>query len=111
MSKPPFLTRNSTRANAGLAMSRFGPAVPVDPAAASVWHPPHPELANSGAPALAVPTGNPGAGASGAPVVVGVVVVVFPVVVVPPVEALGMTLVAFGTVSPTPISPFRPATV
>src|SRR5262249_22030103 len=37
----PFVTRSTTSESGGFAWSRFGPTVPVVPASASVWHPPH----------------------------------------------------------------------
>jgi len=41
---PPFVTWCATTARAGMSWSRFGPIVPVAPAAASVWHPAHSPL-------------------------------------------------------------------
>ena len=38
---PPFVTWRTTIDIAGLSWSRFGPTVPVAPAAASVWRPAH----------------------------------------------------------------------
>ena len=37
MTAPPFVTWRTTIACAGFSWSRFGPTVPVAPAAASVW--------------------------------------------------------------------------
>src|SRR5690349_2418319 len=112
MSRPPFLTRNSISASAGFAVLRFGPAVPVEPAAASVWQAAHPELEKIAAPLAGLPTGIPASGLSGAPLVEGAVDV-FGVVVLPPppppAAPFGIALVAFGTTTPTPISPFLPA--
>src|SRR5256885_15513355 len=111
MSRPPFLMRNSMRASGGFAWLRLGPVVPVEPAAASVWQAPHPELANSDAPFAGFPTGIPARGLSGELLVDGGVVDVEGFVVPPPEADFGITLVVFGTTRPTPISPFRPVTL
>src|SRR5262245_46377180 len=112
MSRPPFLMRNSISASAGFAWLRFGPAVPVEPAAASVWQAAHPELAKSDEPLPGLPTGMPASGLSGAPVVGGAVAVGVVVVFPPPAPAadFGITFVVLGTTTPTPISPLVPAT-
>src|SRR5204863_2019467 len=41
MIAPPCSTCVLTRASGGFSWSRFGPTVPVVPADARVWHPPH----------------------------------------------------------------------
>ena len=66
---PPTCTWCTTRANGGFNWSRFGPTVPDDPAAFSVWQPPHPALAKTALPAAGSPWPPEGAGA--AAVVVG----------------------------------------
>jgi hypothetical protein len=38
----PFVTTLTTFACEGFVVSRFGPIVPVEPAALNVWHVPHP---------------------------------------------------------------------
>src|SRR5581483_1313313 len=49
----PCVTRSTTSASGGFAWSRFGPTVPPEPAASSVWQPPQPALANTPVPAAA----------------------------------------------------------
>jgi hypothetical protein len=49
---PPPVTCATTHASDGLSVSRFGPTVPLVPAAASVWHVPH-EPVNTVFPAAA----------------------------------------------------------
>ena len=51
----PFVTRVTTNLLSGFASSRFGPTLPFDPAAASVWQPPQPALTNTALPAVASP--------------------------------------------------------
>ena len=51
----PFVTRSTTSAASGLASSRFGPTLPDEPAASSVWQPPQPAEAKTASPAAASP--------------------------------------------------------
>src|SRR4051812_40857761 len=51
----PFVTRLTTVASAGFASSRFGPTVPLAPAAERVWQPAQPELAKTAFPAAGSP--------------------------------------------------------
>ena len=51
MPPAPEVTICWTRSALGLASSRFGPAVPDEPAAASVWQPPQPADAKTALPA------------------------------------------------------------
>ena len=51
----PFVTRSTTSSASGCASSRFGPIVPLAPAASSVWQLPHPLAAKISAPAVASP--------------------------------------------------------
>src|SRR5262245_19528054 len=79
MLKPPFVTVWTIAAWFGAVLSRLGPAVPFEPAAASVWQVPQPADVKTVAPAFGSPIRDSVAGgfAFGAPgVVVGVVVVV-----------------------------------
>src|SRR4051812_11666451 len=55
MLNAPFVTVATTVAWFGASRSRFGPAVPFEFAAASVWHVPHPAEPKTDAPALASP--------------------------------------------------------
>ncbi len=47
---PPLFTWRATSSAEGFASSRFGPTVPLDPAASSAWQPPHPASAKTFAP-------------------------------------------------------------
>ena len=56
----PFVTRSITSSFDGFASSRFGPTLPLAPAAASVWHPLQPDSAKIDFPSgLAPPVVSP----------------------------------------------------
>ena len=74
---PPVVTWETTLSNAGFRSSRFGPTVPVDLAAASVWQPPQPALAKIFAPFAGSPW-------------------VAPPVLVPPEVSVGVLCVSAG---------------
>ena len=52
----PLVTRSTVSATSGCESSRFGPTVPVEPAASSVWQPPQPAEAKIWAPFEASPS-------------------------------------------------------
>jgi hypothetical protein len=51
----PFRTLSTTSESGGIASSRFGPTVPVEPASLSVWHAVQPAVVNTFFPAAASP--------------------------------------------------------
>ena len=51
------MTSSTTSAASGLASSRFGPTLPDEPAASSVWQPPQPAEAKIFSPAAGSPLG------------------------------------------------------
>src|SRR3954451_8816466 len=55
MGPPPWMTWFATVSWLGFRSSRFGPTLPLEPAAFSVWQPPHPAEAKTCLPAAASP--------------------------------------------------------
>jgi hypothetical protein len=56
------VTRSSASSFEGRASSRFGPTVPLEPAAASVWQPLQPAEAKIALPSVSPPDGGLGSG-------------------------------------------------
>src|SRR3954454_18021233 len=59
MTPAPLRTIAATVAGDGLSWSRFGPVVPLEPAALSVWQPPQPALEKTWAPDAGAPPAAP----------------------------------------------------
>ena len=68
----PLVTRSTTMPESGLASSRLGPTLPVDPAASNVWQPPQPAAAKTLAPFAGSPLRVDSGSVDGSSVVVAV---------------------------------------